>query len=144
MNERAHRWQRIWHVFEDGLQAVKVKAHSSMADVREGRTTEVFKRGNDKADEYAKIAALKHPADEYDKYKAMASFSKELGRWIGAQEVYQAKHQMPDTIEFPERKATVRKVSLRKIRRDEELEIFQELRGHTLRMSPVFDATGAQ
>eukprot|EP00959_Pyramimonas_sp_CCMP1952_P464465 9486663-Pyramimonas_sp.AAC.1 len=169
MNERAHMWQRIWHVFEDGLQAVKVKAHISMVDVREGRTTEVFKRGNDKADEYAKIAALKHPAnDEFDKYRALVSFSKELGRWIGAQEVHQAKHQLLDTIEFPESKATMRKVSLRRLRRmnrlaggvscprsvfpaidlpedrDEELEIFQELQGHTLRMAAVFDGIGAQ
>eukprot|EP00959_Pyramimonas_sp_CCMP1952_P191955 4013606-Pyramimonas_sp.AAC.1 len=72
MNERAHMWQRILHVFEDGLQAVKVDAHISMVDVREGRATEVIKHGNDKADDYAKIAAPKHPAnDEYDKYKAL-------------------------------------------------------------------------
>eukprot|EP00959_Pyramimonas_sp_CCMP1952_P222636 4654250-Pyramimonas_sp.AAC.1 len=51
MHERAHLWQRVWHVFEDGLMAVKVRAHSTMHDVREGRANEVHMRGNSKAAE---------------------------------------------------------------------------------------------
>eukprot|EP00959_Pyramimonas_sp_CCMP1952_P069825 1457734-Pyramimonas_sp.AAC.1 len=73
MHERAHLWQRVWHVFEDGLLAVKVRAHSTMTDVREGRTSEVHTRGNNKADECAKLGAACHPdaINSVNKFKAL-------------------------------------------------------------------------
>ena len=50
---RAHVWSRLL-VSHDEVRAVKVKGHATQRDVEAGRTSHLFKRGNDYADIFAK------------------------------------------------------------------------------------------
>ena len=38
-NPRAHLWSRVWSAWEGGLEARKILAHATPADVEAGKTT---------------------------------------------------------------------------------------------------------
>ena len=56
---RAHFWSRLLAP-HDLVRAVKVKGHATLRDVEAGRSSHLFKRGNDFADLFAKKGADAH------------------------------------------------------------------------------------
>eukprot|EP00959_Pyramimonas_sp_CCMP1952_P106750 2231952-Pyramimonas_sp.AAC.1 len=63
-NSRAHLWSFVWHVFEGGLKARKVKGHATMADVLNGVRSDLDRLGNKHADRFARLGAGMHPMPE--------------------------------------------------------------------------------
>ena len=79
---RAHVWNRLL-CSHDEVKAVKVKGHATLRDVEDGRTSHLFKKGNDLADTFAKKGADTHkPAFRVAKtFAACASLAKQAARW---------------------------------------------------------------
>jgi len=79
-------WAPFWAAFgTNDFEAHKTKAHSSMVDVQNDRTTLWEKRGNDAADEFAKRGAALHgvEASDYHLWRGLVEASREAGRWSG-------------------------------------------------------------
>ena len=95
---RAHVWNRLLFS-HDEVRAVKVKGHATESDVEAGRTSHLFKKGNDFADTFAKKGADTHkPAFRVAKtVVACASLAKQAARWAAEAHVLRRYRGWNDT-----------------------------------------------
>ena len=95
---RAYLWSRFALEVTSSWTFHKTKAHATLDDVAQDRTTEWERKGNNKADELAKRGVLLHGITEqmFDQYRALHRIAWEAGKWAAEQEVMRAQWKWPD------------------------------------------------
>ena len=104
-NRSAHLWGPFFAAFEVGdYEVFKTKAHATLRDVEEGKTTHWERRANNEADKLAKLGARCHIVNEEDIWllRAMRQIVFEAATWAGVANARFANRGLRDHGELQE------------------------------------------
>ena len=123
--KRVHVWSSLF-CSHDEVTAVKVNGHATEADVQAGRSTLLFRHGNNFADVFAKEGAdtRKPPLHVAKTYLARSSLAKQALRWAAEAHVVLRSRGWSDTLGTSGPKTRVRRARTRaKRKRGETLAV---------------------